>query len=1017
MVGICKLRANVLKIFIRTLLGFFFFLFAGMFFLQTPFVKEKIRKQLLISLSDQPFQIEIGRIEGSLPLFWKGRDVYIIYQGQELHFDTIQTKVAFFPLFKKQLTISNCRLIKGRYRGATFEGFASLNIDLKHKRPSELRHFSLEGDGIQVKMEGKFSSDFQIQEGHLSYRFADASIFSPQFSRGILHGSGAIGPELVDFSMHTKDLAIYKIPFYDTDIELKGIKKQDVWEGKVLSRGGPKQALVNGSVDFRFSPICDLITVENIQLLGPGFHLFGKMDLDPSLRSIEGSIIAQLSHPEVLQGLFPDKIINGRLGAKIDFQSFGNSQDLKCQIEAKDLQLDDIYCRELILESTIFDLLEDQKGEFYFETSHMQWKELALDQLQVNSVVESGICPFTFSLKGNYQKPFTLSGAGNWQDETSQFKLVVDELKGRALGQSITLQKPLDIDFSNAHCKLSNCSINIGKGQIHSRLDLSQKNSLIKIRGIDIPLESLPLSPQYSTLKGVGNFDVDLIGWDNNLEGSCNLSMQRGYLSLEEGKKPVATKGSCQIHLSGSKAQIHGEIKGEGKQFVHFSGTLPITYHHFPFKILPSFDSPFSGQLVTEAKIEDLSHFINIGHQRLEGWLCANVILSNTLETPLLQGQFELRNGAYENYFSGTSLHEISSRGFFNKQSLIISDLYATDGKGGSANGSGSLFLSPLKKFPFSISVNLQQFDAVSFDTLTGNFSGQVTISGDQTGALAKGQLCVDQATFRIPDSLPTLLPELPITFVNPPQSLKRKKPLPVPSSPLKLDIDLDVPKKAYVKGRGLSSELKGKMHITGNFFDVVANGKLELIQGEYIFSGKVFDLSSGEILFYDSPTPSSYISLTGNCGLADVDVTILLRGPLSSPSLSFQSSPQLPTSSLLSQILFNKDVSEITAIQSLQLAQTIISLSGNSGPDILEKIRTTLGIDRLTIITSENDPSKISLQIGKYLMRGVLLTLSSGAESRNVSVEVDLTKGIRFQAEMNEIQQGKFSLKWHHHY
>ena len=145
--------------------------------------------------------------------------------------------------------------------------------------------------------------------------------------------------------------------------------------------------------------------------------------------------------------------------------------------------------------------------------------------------------------------------------------------------------------------------------------------------------------------------------------------------------------------------------------------------------------------------------------------------------------------------------------------------------------------------------------------------------------------------------------------------------------------------------------------------------------------------------------------------------MSALLRGPLSGPKLTFQSSPQLPVSSLLAQILFNKDFSEVSAVQALQVAQTVLSLSGGSAPDILERVRKTLGMDRLTLITSENDPGKISLQIGKYLMRGVLLTVSQGAESRKASVEVELKKGIHLQAEVNEDQQGKFSLKWHHHY
>jgi translocation and assembly module TamB len=219
------------------------------------------------------------------------------------------------------------------------------------------------------------------------------------------------------------------------------------------------------------------------------------------------------------------------------------------------------------------------------------------------------------------------------------------------------------------------------------------------------------------------------------------------------------------------------------------------------------------------------------------------------------------------------------------------------------------------------------------------------------------------------------------------------------------------------VEGRGLNAELKGRVHLTGTHKKVAAHGKLQLVSGEYIFSGKVFKLTQGEIIFNDKGTRNAYIALSGNCDLPEVNVTVMLEGPLTAPKLSFQSSPQMPTSSLLARILFNKDISEISAVQALQVAQTVISLSGNSGPDILEKIRRTIGIDRLTLITSENDPGKISLQIGKYLMRGVLLTLSQGAESRNVSVEVDLRKGIKFQAEFDEEQQGKFSLKWHHHY
>jgi translocation and assembly module TamB len=363
------------------------------------------------------------------------------------------------------------------------------------------------------------------------------------------------------------------------------------------------------------------------------------------------------------------------------------------------------------------------------------------------------------------------------------------------------------------------------------------------------------------------------------------------------------------------------------------------------------------------------------------------------------------------------TLKQIELKAHAVGQTFHITELHATDSAEGKVSATGEFHLNPAKNYPFFLNASLDQLETVSFDMISGNFTGDLAIGGDLSSAEAKGKLTVAKASYRISEGLPTVIPELPITFIHPPEIISRKKRSSAPSSPLKLDLELDLPGKAKVTGRGLSAELKGKLHLTGSYTDIAAAGTLQLVSGEYIFSGKVFDLTHGEILFRDQPTPSAYLSLTGNCDLTDVNVTIMLQGPLTSPKLSFQSSPQLPTSSLLSQILFNKDVSEISPVQALQLAQTVISLSGNAAPDILEKIRKTLGIDRFTIVTSENDPGKISLQIGKYLMRGVLLTLSQGAESRNVSVEVDLKKGIRFQAEMNENQQGKFSLKWHHHY
>jgi len=75
------------------------------------------------------------------------------------------------------------------------------------------------------------------------------------------------------------------------------------------------------------------------------------------------------------------------------------------------------------------------------------------------------------------------------------------------------------------------------------------------------------------------------------------------------------------------------------------------------------------------------------------------------------------------------------------------------------------------------------------------------------------------------------------------------------------------------------------------------------------------------------------------------------------------------------------------------------------------------LGVDRFEIVSDPKGGDQVSMQIGKYLTQGVLVTLSQSKTSSDVIVEVDLKHGFIFQAESQDQWEGKFSLKWYHNY
>lgn len=992
--GICKFGAIILKLISR-IFGCICVLFLiALLVLQTPFAKEMAKNTLITLAHEKGVELRIEKIDGLLPFDWKLKNVRCSYRNEEITCDQLKFRLSLTPLFQKELEVSYLKISGGSYRGVPFSAVAKGKLDLNRKNPIKISNFLVEGEELFFRLEGTINSDFTVDEGNFAFYLPDLSIFDDSVVKGSLMGMGQITKEKGKLECFGEDLSV----------NIDATRDLDQWVGEAKIEGAPYDIPVTGSCSFQFAPRQRHLYLDDLKISRPELMITGSLGFKEKW---EGSIHANCHDLRIFQALFPKLLPRGNLDAHFDF----NPEVATSNIELKNFAFFDTSGQSLSIKGTILDLYGAMHGDLEIKGQEVVHEQMKLAKIEFKTKLNPEESPFEFEMQGTWVDPLLIRGAGNFHKQLCQ----VEMIEGFALKRSISLQAPFTIDWNQEHFKMSAISIDIGYGHLLALIDLDKTSSVIKVNAKEFPLEFIPIFYKHFSLVGTSTFDIDLIGRENKLQGSCNLALERAHFLSEGLKDPYTSKGSVQIHINGNKAQIHGELKAKDKQFINLIGSFPIRVAHFPFKIALDPEEPFASELTAEGKLEDLFNFINIGQHRIEGWVSTKLHGSKTLKDPSLQGTFELQDGLYENYYTGTCLKEIYAEGVADNKVIRLTKIEAGDGDAGKFTASGELELKP--QFPFSLTADIDDFDALSYDTLTGTCSGQVTLTGSRLGSLAKGKLKVHNATFRIPDQMRTIFPELPIQFINPPEKITANIAPLAKYPPLELDLEIHVPKECKVEGRGLNAELKGRVHLTGTHKKVSTQGKLQLISGEYIFSGKVFKLTQGEIIFNDKGTRNAYIALSGNCDLPEVNVTVILEGPITSPKLSFQSSPQMPTSSLLARILFNKDISEISAVQALQIAQTVISLSGNSGPDILEKIRRTIGIDRLTLITSENDPGKISLQIGKYLMRGVLLTLSQGAESRNVSVEVDLRKGIKFQAEFNEEQQGKFSLKWHHHY
>ncbi|MFA5250889.1 MAG: translocation/assembly module TamB domain-containing protein, partial [Parachlamydiales bacterium] len=266
----------------------------------------------------------------------------------------------------------------------------------------------------------------------------------------------------------------------------------------------------------------------------------------------------------------------------------------------------------------------------------------------------------------------------------------------------------------------------------------------------------------------------------------------------------------------------------------------------------------------------------------------------------------------------------------------------------------------------------------------------------------------------------PTVIPEIPLTYINEP---KNQKPLPAKTDyPLFLELELKAPKNIFIKGRGVEAELKGSVFLKGPLDDITSFGKLQVVKGSYTFSGQTFELIHSSIIFPGIHGAFPELAIIGQTNQKGILIKANLQGPLNAPRLFFTSSPSLPLGSILSLLLFGQEISGISALQALQVANAISALS--EGNNLIEAAKKNLGIDRLTVISTSSeeteDPDQVALQIGKYIMKNVLFSFSRGLEpgTSNIVIDVDLIKGFMFRFEtMTQEQQNRFTLKWNHNY
>ncbi|MFA4910589.1 MAG: translocation/assembly module TamB domain-containing protein, partial [Desulfobacteria bacterium] len=399
-------------------------------------------------------------------------------------------------------------------------------------------------------------------------------------------------------------------------------------------------------------------------------------------------------------------------------------------------------------------------------------------------------------------------------------------------------------------------------------------------------------------------------------------AFQRDGLILETMEADAVSDGqrvTFKAHANGRSGEAF-QVEGQG----NLDLLQKLSLSPPAFSLSP--DARIKGQLAAKINLALIQMLLQMEDQSIEGYVTVDLGLAGTTDSPEITGFARIEKAAYKNVRRGTILKDIHVLMKAKGCRMVLEEARATDGEDGIISAEGWLDLLFTKESPFQLDVNLDKATLLRQDNLTTSMGGHITLSGSLNDVVSRGRLVVGTAEIRIPDRLTPKITELEVVEINLPKNeMQRQKLTPVSTAHrLSLNLEVELPGRVFVRGRGLDSEWKGTLHIKGSLQNPVITGDMSVVRGNINLFGKRFALIKGKLAFNGTVPSSISLDVTAENRRTDMITRVHISGDLSSPRVTLESDPPLPSDEVLSHLLFRRSATRITPLQAFQLARAI---------------------------------------------------------------------------------------------
>jgi len=391
---------------------------------------------------------------------------------------------------------------------------------------------------------------------------------------------------------------------------------------------------------------------------------------------------------------------------------------------------------------------------------------------------------------------------------------------------------------------------------------------------------------------------------------------------------------------------------------------------------------------------------------QLSGTANLSARVSGSLASPQFTGTVSTAGAGYVDPELNLRLVDIGGSATLSGQRIVIDSLSARLSTGGSLSAGGSVGLTGGNDADLTLRLNGARYaDGTMFVATVG---GELKLTGPLAGdPLLSGNVRIEKADITIPESFggPAALVEAEhvhtpagaaATLARAKVDERGRKASGGRQSAIQLDIDVSAPNQIFVRGRGLDAEVGGRVKLTGSINDIRPVGGFQLSRGRLAILGQRVTFEQGQVTLVGDLDP--YLDFRASTQGDGITVYVDVTGRVSDLAIGFSSNPTLPEDEVMSRLLFNRSMGELTPLQLAKLAGAAAELAGGSNTSLVDSLRGKAGLADLDVVTG--DDGNLAVQAGTYIQDNVYLGVQAGADGNSrVTVNLDLGSDVKAKA------------------